>query len=431
MKKVLVITYYWPPSGGAGVQRWLKTVKYLRVFGWEPIIFTSKGGESPVLDPTLAKDIPNDIEVIEQKIWEPYSFYKKLIGQNKESKIQTGFLKETEKPKILEKLSIWIRGNLFIPDARKYWIKPSVKRLSKFLKYNKIDAIVSTGPPHTTHLIALAINKKLKAPWLADFRDPWTNIDFYDKLLLSKWADKQHRKLESKVLTAANVLVTVSPSWAKDMKELCQREIKVVYNGFDDADMSNATKGLDEKFSIVHIGSMNADRNPVILWEVLADLCKTESEFKDDLEIKLIGSTDISVIKKLQKLGLSDRLKKIDHISHEEVLSKLTSAQLLLLPINNTKNSMGVIPGKLFEYLSSKRPILCVGPTDGDSSKIIQESKAGVVLDFEDLLGMKKAVGQYYQKYKSGTLNAEAIDISKFTRKNLAGEMAEILDSIT
>jgi len=231
MKKVLIITYYWPPSGGAGVQRWLKFVKYLREYGWEPVVFTAEGGEVPVIDDSLKKDIPENIEVIYGPIWEPYTAYKRLIGQKKGDKIQTGFLTENKKPKTTEKLSIWIRGNLFIPDARKFWIKPSVKSLSKYLKENNVDAIVSNGPPHTTHMIALSLKKKFDIPWLADFRDPWTNIDFYDKLLLSKWADKTHHKLEDEVINLADEVVTVSPNWAKDFLEQSKRKFQVIYNG--------------------------------------------------------------------------------------------------------------------------------------------------------------------------------------------------------
>ncbi len=367
IKKVLIITYYWPPSGGAGVQRWLKFVKYLREYGWEPIVFTVDGGEVPVTDPSLIKDVPQGIEVIKEPIWEPYTLYKRVIGQKKEDKIQTGFLTENEKPKTIEKLSIWIRGNFFIPDARKFWIKPSVKRLSKYLKENNVDAIVSNGPPHTTHMIALSLKKKFGVPWLADFRDPWTNIDFYDKLLLSKWANKKHHKLEDEVINLADEVVTVSPNWAKDFLEQSKREFQVIYNGFDEEDFNNGTVELDKKFSFVHIGSMNKDRNPHNLWVVLGELCSEIEGFSEDVEIKMIGPIDIAVKQEIESNGLIENFNKLNYVPHNEVVNYLKGAQMLLLPINDTPNAMGVIPGKLFEYLAAKRPILCIGPVKGDS----------------------------------------------------------------
>jgi hypothetical protein len=197
MKKVLILTYYWPPSGGAGVQRWLKFVKYLRNFGWEPVVYTALNGEMPVIDLSLEKDVPKDITILKTKIWEPYSIYKTFIGRKKDEKINASFLSETKKKSFAEKISVWIRGNYFIPDARKYWIKPSIKYLTDYLNKNKIDVIISTGPPHSMHLIALGLKQHFpNIKWMADFRDPWTNIDFYSELMLSESADRKHKDLE-------------------------------------------------------------------------------------------------------------------------------------------------------------------------------------------------------------------------------------------
>ena len=431
IKKVLIITYYWPPSGGAGVQRWLKFIKYLREYGWEPIVFTADGGEVPVLDISLQKDIPENIEVLRGPIWEPYTVYKRLIGQKKEDKIQTGFLTENEKPKTIEKLSIWIRGNLFIPDARKFWIKPSVKRLSKYLQENKVDAIVSNGPPHTTHMIGLALKKKFNIPWLADFRDPWTNIDFYDKLMLSKWADKKHHRLEDAVIKHADALVTVSPNWAKDFKDKSKRDFNVIYNGFDEKDFTNKDVELDQKFSIVHIGSMNKDRNPHNLWKVLGEICSEIEGFSKDLEIKMVGPTDIAIKNALIENNLNENLNKIDYVPHSEVVTYLLGAQLLLLPINDTPNSLGVIPGKLFEYLAARRPIICIGPLKGDSCRIINETEAGYTFSFNNKSDLKTTLISLYNEFtETGKVKCSSNSIEKFSRRNLTGQMADLLNEI-
>jgi glycosyltransferase involved in cell wall biosynthesis len=233
MKKVLIITYYWPPMGGGGVQRWLKMTKYFREFGWEPVIFTTENGEASVVDESMLAEIPSGIETLKVPIWEPFGLYKKLLGKSKDEKIAPGLGQETKGNSTLQKLSIWVRGNFFIPDARMFWIKPSSKFLEKYLKENKIDAIISTGPPHSTHLIAFNVTRENNIPWIADFRDPWTNIDFYHKLMLTGWADNKHKKLELKVLKNANAIVTVSWSWAKDFEKLINRKIDVITNGFD------------------------------------------------------------------------------------------------------------------------------------------------------------------------------------------------------
>ena len=431
IKKVLIITYYWPPSGGAGVQRWLKFVKYLREYGWEPVVFTAEGGELPVVDKSLGKDVPSGIEVITEPIWEPYTFYKKIIGQKKEDKIQTGFLTENKKPKLMERFSIWVRGNLFIPDARKFWIKPSVKNLSNYLNENKVDAIVSNGPPHTTHMIGLALKKKFNIPWLADFRDPWTNIDFYDKLMLSKWADKKHHRLEDEVIKHADALVTVSPNWAKDFKNQSKRDFNVIYNGFDEKDFTDKEVQLDQKFSIVHTGSMNKDRNPHNLWKVLGEICSEIEGFSDNLEIKMVGPTDIAIKNALHENNLNENLNKIDYVPHSEVANYLLGAQLLLLPINDTPNSMGVIPGKLFEYLAARRPIICIGPLKGDSCRIINETQAGYTFSFNNKSDLKSALILLYNEYtETGKVECSSNSIEKFSRRNLTGQMADLLNEI-
>jgi glycosyltransferase involved in cell wall biosynthesis len=430
LKKVLIITYYWPPSGGAGVQRWLKFTKYLRDFGWEPIIYTVENGEFPITDDSLLKDVPEGIEVIKHPIWEPYSFYKKLIGQKKEEKIQTGFLSENERPKLMESLSIWVRGNFFIPDARKFWIKPSVKVLTKYLENNDIDAIVSNGPPHTTHMIALGLKKKFKLPWLADFRDPWTNIDFYDKLRLSSFADKKHHRQERSVIENADVLVTVSENWAGEFKKLAGIDFEVITNGFDSDDFIQSA-ALTDKFSIKHIGSLNEDRNPNAFWEALNILCEKKDGFRDDLDIVLIGSVDISVKQSIEKYKLDSNFRRLPYVPHKEVVGELITAQLLLLPINDTPNSLGVIPGKLFEYLAAKRPIFCVGPVAGDSARIITSSGAGCAHQFTDVEAMVVSLEAFYDQYKRGTLEVNSNELDKYSRRNLTGKMSELLNKIT
>ena len=430
MKKVLIITYYWPPSGGAGVQRWLKFVKYLREFGWEPIVYTPENPEAPAIDDSLLKDIPENLTVLKTKIWEPYNLYKSFIGQKKEEKINAGFLTEKKKHGLAEKISVWIRGNWFIPDARKFWIKPSVIFLSEYLKKNPVDAMVSTGPPHSMHLIALGIKNKLNIPWLADFRDPWTNVDFYDILKLTKSSDEKHKKLELEVLKSADKVTVVSWNWAKDFEKIFERNYEVITNGFDDDDFSGNDLKTDEKFSIRHIGAMNKDRNPHEFWKALKELLHENENMKKDLKLCLIGKNDISVIESIEQSGLKEFTETIPYLPHNEVLKQICTSQLLLLPLNDTPNTLGIIPGKIFEYLAAKRPIFAIGNPKGDSARIIAEANAGVICDFNDGEKMKKELLKMFEMFKSNNLMLRSSNIEKYSRKNKTAEMAALLNSM-
>jgi glycosyltransferase involved in cell wall biosynthesis len=430
-KRVLIITYYWPPSGGAGVQRWLKFVKYLRDFGWEPIIFKPNKAEYPELDNSLLKDIPEGIEVVESDIWEPYHLYKAFTGRKKDEKVQAGFLNEGKKPGKLEKIAIWLRGNIFIPDARKFWIKPGVKSLNKWLSKNSVDAIVSTGPPHSAHLIALKIKQQHQIPWLADFRDPWTQIDFYDKLMLSKKADRKHKKLEKLVLNNADCVTTVSKHCAIGLNEITEKKINVITNGFDSSDFQNLAVFNYDSFSITHLGSMNPDRNPSILWKALSEISQENPAFKNELKIRFIGKTDLSVFESLENNGLSEHTENYKYLPHDEAISKASESAVLLLALNNTPNVMGIAPGKLYEYLALKRPILSVGPTTGDAAAIIDKANAGKTVAFNDLSSAKKVILDLYKSYKERGLKIEESSIDIYTRKTLTRQVSDLLRHIT
>ncbi|MFW5974625.1 MAG: glycosyltransferase family 4 protein [Bacteroidota bacterium] len=427
MKRVLIITYYWPPSGGAGVQRWLKFVKYLQAFGWEPVVYTPENPEAPAIDNSLAEDIPEGVEVLKTKIWEPYRWYKKFTGQKPDEKVNAGFLSEKEKPGLAEKVSVWIRGNLFIPDARKFWIKPSVKFLKNYLKAKPVDVIVSTGPPHSMHLIALALKQKTGIRWVADFRDPWTQIDFYHQLQLSKWADRKHRRLERKVLHAADKVVTVSPTCANDLEKISNKKVAVITNGFDPDDFNHLSPAESAYFELLHIGAINKDRNAANLWKALAELCLENEDFRQKLRIKLIGKTDISARKNIKENKLEKHSQIIPYLPHKEAITHSQTASLLLLPLNNTPTVKGIVTGKLFEYFAIQKPILCIGPTDGDSAKIIKETQTGATFDFEDKEGIKNYILATFQK-ESSSFNPG--NTAPYNRKVLTGELAAVLDRL-
>jgi glycosyltransferase involved in cell wall biosynthesis len=431
MKKVLIISYYWPPSGGAGVQRWLKFVKYLRDFNWEPVIYTPENPETPETDESLFRDIPENMTVLKNRIWEPYLAYKKFMRRTGEEKIKAAFLNEQKSNPVMENISVWIRGNFFIPDARKFWIKPSVRYLGQYIEKNPVDLLISTGPPHSMHRIGMQVAAKYDLPWIADFRDPWTNIDFYKDLRLTKWADRKHRQQELEILKKATAVVTIGKSMAEDFNNIWNRKYDVITNGFDDDDIASSAKfSVDKKFSIAHVGSLVSSRNPLVLWETLKTIVDDDSNFSNDLEIKLAGRVDFSVLESIGKYGLSGYVNKTGYLPHSEVVRVQQQSQVLLLLINNTPNSKSILTGKFFEYLATGRPILCIGPPDGDAADILQETDAGLISNFNDLQKMKENILSYYQLYKEGKLRSSGTNIEKYSRRALTGKLNEVMSRV-
>ncbi len=427
MKKVLIITYYWPPSGGAGVQRWLKFSKYLRDFGWEPIIYTPENPEFPATDETLERDVPEGIEILRQPIWEPYGWYRKFIGQ-KDKKIGGGFVSDKKEPGFLQKVSVWIRGNLFIPDARRFWIKPSVRYLTKYLKDNPVDVVVSTGPPHSMHLIGLGLKKSMGIKWIADFRDPWTNIDFYKELMLSNWADRKHKRMEQSVLKNADLSLTIGYTMTEEMKALGAKRVETLTNGFDEDDFQDPRSKVDEEFSIAHIGTFSPSRNHIGFWKALAELKSEDELFAQKLKIRTVGVVDHSVRSSINEYGLADNWEEIAYVPHDQVLDYQRRSRVLLVCINDTPNATGILPGKFFEYLASGRPILAIGPKESDIGTVLNQTKAGTIVAPEDVEGLKKALFRLYNDETN--FNPDQDAVKGFSRKGLTEELVGLMNSI-
>ncbi len=432
MKRVLIITYYWPPSGGSGVQRWLKMSKYLPEYGWQPVIYTTENAEYPIIDHSLEKDVEPNIEVIRRPITEPYSAYKKFLGINKDETVKMGFIQEKEKNKSWKSdLSLWVRGNFFIPDARCGWVKPSVRYLKEYLNEHPVDAIISTGPPHSMHLIALKLKEALGLPWIADFRDPWTEIDYYNDLHLTAWADRKHHRLEQEVLTKADKVVTVAPDGARRLGRLGNRNVRTIYNGFDRDDDAQMPVNLSEQFTITYLGVLSKIQNPSNLWQALAELIKEDSGFDKNLKINMIGQIDSAVVSSIDENGLTQHVAYSPYMPHDQVSAVHRSSTLLLLLLmpDSEPRAKGLLTGKLFEYMASGRPILCIGPEDGDAARILRETGAGQTISFEDKEKMKEALKNLYQRYLNHTLpNNTNTAVEQFSRKNMSEKYAILLN---
>ncbi|NJB82581.1 glycosyltransferase family 4 protein [Wenyingzhuangia aestuarii] len=416
--KVVIITYYWPPAGGSGVQRWLKFVKYLQDFGVTPVVYTVDNPDYPITDATLQADIPEGVEVIKQSIWEPYQLAS-IFSKNKNVKTSAGFL--GAKKGVVSKIATYIRANYFIPDARMFWIKPSITYLEKYISENKIDTIISTGPPHTTHMIALGLKKKLGIRWIADFRDPWTEIDYFHQLPLTQKSILKHQKLEQQVLKNADEVLVVGQTMKASYDEF-SKNVHVITNGFD-GELSNETN-LDKEFTITHVGMLNADRNPLILWQALSALKETI-----DFKIQLIGKIAIEVQQSIQDFGLLDNVSFVDYLPHEEVKAYQQKSQVLLLAVNNVPSAKGIVTGKIFEYLQAQRPVVAIAPTNGDLAVILEKAKAGFVVDFKETEKLKEILVDLHKQYQQGALNINAVGVEQYHRKALTAELANIIKS--
>ncbi|MDD3860090.1 MAG: glycosyl transferase family 1, partial [Bacteroidales bacterium] len=329
MKKVLIITYYWPPSGGIGVHRCLKFVKYLRDFGWEPIVYAPLDAQYPYCDETNFKHIPENITILKHKIFEPFDIFKKLSGRKKTDQANPVYVRD-RKLKRIDKLAIWIRGNFFIPDARCFWIKPSIKYLKKYLTENPVDAIFTDGPPHTNTVIGCRLSKVTGIPWLMDFQDPWTQVDYYDMLKIGKSADRKHHRLEQEAFETAKKTTIVSPSWKQDVEKIGARNVEVIYWGYDEDDFTHNPEPLDQEFSIIHAGQLGYDRRPDTLIKVLGDIKNENQEFGEKLRIKFAGTVDYAIVEMIKNAGLSENYLALGNISRPDAIKLTEKAQLLL-----------------------------------------------------------------------------------------------------
>lgn len=424
MKKVLIIAYYWPPAGGPGVQRWLKFVKYLPEFGVQPIVYVPENATYPILDHELVQEIRKDVTVLTHPINEPYKFAT-FFSKNSTKTISSGIIKDQKKQSFLDKTLLYIRGNFFIPDARVGWVKPSVTFLSDYIKQNAIDTIITTGPPHSMHLIGMELKKRFKLKWIADFRDPWTNIGYHKELKLTERASKKHQELEKEVLNTCDQVITTSFTTKKEFEVITSKPIQVITNGYDVEYVSKVP--MDNKFTISHIGSLLSKRNPRILWKALRLILKENETFENDFELQLIGKVSPEVLETLEEFKLTKFLKIIGYVSHKEAIKKQRSSQLLLLIEINSYETIGIIPGKLFEYMAAERPILAIGPEGSDVEEIIKETNTGKYFDYESMEEVKNYILTCYDDYLNHNLKQNGIGLQYYSRKKLTEKLAVLL----
>lgn len=422
--KILIITYYWPPAGGPGVQRWLKFVKYLPDFGYEPHVYIPQNPTYPIVDEKLVSSVSSQAIIISQKIKEPYQFAT-FFSKKDTNRISSGLIPAKKKQSLFTKLLLWIRGNFFIPDARVSWIKPSVSYLKKYIEENQIETIITTGPPHSLHLIGLELQKQLDIKWIADFRDPWTTIGYHKELMLTRSSARKHKELERKVLESASKIIVTSPTTKKEFECITTKPIRVITNGYDIENVERTL--LDEKFTIAHIGSFLSDRNPKKLWKALKELIQENAEFASDFQLKLIGKVSQEVLSSIDDYKLSSNVLNLGYVSHNEAVVHQRKSQVLLLIEIDSEQTRGIIPGKIFEYIVSDRPIIAIGPKGSDFEEIILKTNTGTFFTYNEKKRLKDTILAHYNLYKEQNLKVHAVGLQQYSRKSLTKQLVDYL----
>jgi len=423
-KKALIITYYWPPAGGPGVQRWLKFVKYLPDYNIQPIVYCPKNPSYPIVDESLTKELSKDIVVLKQPIKEPYKLAG-LLSKKAASTISSGVIPKEKKQSIIERVMLFVRGNFFIPDARKNWVRPSVDFLTDYIQKENIETIITTGPPHSLHLIGLQLKQKLDVKWIADFRDPWTTIGYHKKLKLTKASQLKHQDLELKILNSADQLIVTSENTKREFEFKTNQPIAVITNGYDTTISEKPKK--DSKFAIAHIGSLLSERNPKHLWEALSELINENEAFKADFELKLIGVVSDDVLQEIYSHNLKDYTNVVGYVSHDDAIKAQMQSQVLLLIEIDSEDTKAIIPGKLFEYMISNTPILAIGPKDSDVERIIKSTNTGTYFFYEANNTLKSQILAYFNAYKENTLVTQPIGLKPYSRKELTKTLSELI----
>lgn len=387
----------------------------------EPVVYTPENPHYPLRDEGLAGQVPPGIRVLRKKIWEPYPFAR-WLSRRKTQRISSGIINRV-KPSPAERLMLWIRGNFFIPDARRFWIKPSVRFLSKVLQQEDIHTLVTTGPPHSMHLIGLELKKQSGVRWVADFRDPWTSIGYHEALLLGKRAQRKHQALEQEVLRQADHIITTSETTRAEFRLLTPRPIQVITNGFTGS--PNRKEQPGGPFTLAHIGSLLSGRNPAALWQALSTLLAKHEDLRNDLRIELTGVVSDEARRSLKSHGLEPYVTITPYVPHGEALGLQRKAQVLLLLEIDSPKTAGIIPGKLFEYLAASRPILAIGPRGWEAGQIVVECGSGAAFDYAQPNEIASQLLQWYRSFRAGALEVAGEGVSRYHRRELAKRLAE------
>lgn len=426
-KKILLFTYYWPPSAGPGVQRWLKFCKFLSQMNYEITVITPENPSASNFDPSLENEIPEAIRVIKTKSFEPFEIYKLLKGNKKKENIGVGGIGLFDNPSLKQRTFNYIRANYFIPDARKGWNKYAEMAASKLLKTEKFDVLITTGPPQSTHLIGNKLKNRFNLPWIADFRDPWVNV-YYNKFFPRTEASIQKdQSLEDLVLKNADTTLVVSPGLKAEFADRA-KGIEVIFNGFDAEDLPEASKSKNEKFTLSYIGNFKPNQNCKMLWKAISNFIESKEECH--FKLNLIGNVEPSVKNSIAEFGLDEYVHFESYKPHKEATLNMVKSDALLFIVPKTEDNSLILTGKLFEYLASGTPFLSLGPTKGNAAEIIKKSDRGVMYDYDDDEGLEIRIKELYGDWERSTENLKLSrqKVNEYSRQGMTELLSRTLE---
>jgi len=419
MKKVLFITYYWPPSGKASLHWPLKILKHLPKYGWQPSVLTVEEDTFSQKDETMLEDISPDLKVIRTKSYEPFNIYKKFIGKKGDDQLVASETISKSNRRLSHRISIWLRMNLFIPDARIGWYFSAIKAARKVIKDEKIDAIISIGPPHSTHLIGKNIGKKLNIPQVPVFIDPWVDIIYYKDFKRSKITLSIDNYLEKSVLKNAKSIIFVTETMKEDYEKkynFIKNKSNVLYWGYNEEDFERILVHKKEKKEkvLVHAGNIFSFQNPHNFWKQI----KKENEEGNKICLKFIGTVDPEIKRSIAEKGLNEITEYCGFLPYDEMLKNISEADFLLVCASEPRH----VPGKLFEYLRTGNPIIGFGNKNKEVKKILEESNAGMLFNYDE------SGEAFFTNFKN--FNTQPSYVVKFDRKRISEELSKILDAI-
>jgi glycosyltransferase involved in cell wall biosynthesis len=427
--RLLVITYYWPPSGGAGVQRCLKFVKHLGHFNVEPTVITVAVDQAtyPVLDESLLVEVPANVRVIRTKTSEPFESYKKLTGRA----VPYGGFANEGKPGLMQKALRFVRGNLFIPDPRRGWNNHALAAVEKLLVAGEqFDAVLTSSPPHSTQLIGLELKRHHGLRWLADMRDPWTDIYYYKDLHhtpLASWLD---RRYEQQVLTQADAVLVTSPETKRlflaKLPELPSAKFHVLPNGYDESDFRQTSRPPTDCLRITHTGTITELYHIDNLLKAVATCAAAHPAVP--FRLRFVGQVSAQLRGQIEQEGLLSITEFIAFVPHDRSVEYLLESSALLMAIPDVPRNFGILPGKVFEYLAANKPILCVGPAGSDADNLLQDCGAGQALPYADFTLMLETLNALAVQWcNNPNLDLPAVSHTRYSRRGLTGKLAKLI----
>lgn len=423
--KILIIAYYWPPSGGVGVQRWMNFALQLQSRGWEVNILTPENPQFEITDETLV-DRVKDLKTYKLPIWEPFDLFHKITGNKDRKNVKQGLVMEKSEKSFMDNLAVWIRGNLLVPDPRVFWVRKAAKLAIDIVHKQGIDTIITTGPPQSIHLIGRKVKRKTGVKWLADFRDPWSKWDVLPKLKTSSFVMDVHRRMEKSILNNSDIATTVSTRLAKSFGG-----IEVLHNGVTISKNEESLKPPQDSFTIGYFGMLNDVRNPRQLWQLLDQMCRENEEFSKKLKIRIGGIISESITDEIVALEkLKDKVDFLGYLPHEDILKEYQKCNLLLLLQNKTNNSQWILPVKFFEYLATNRMILALGERTSDLGDLMMGKKIGEILEYTDIEGIRTFIDQVFNNRESPDSADSKELIQQFSHSNLVTKLEDILKHI-